>query len=241
LAGALGRIGRAHGFATEVRGSVPRGTALVVANHVSYLDPLAILPVCPAIPLAKSEVAGWPLIGSIGAALGVVFVERGAVAGRARALRRVHDLLAAGAPVLSFPEGTTTAGDRVLPFWRGGFGIALRLGIPIVPLAIRYADPRLAWHGGATFLPHYTRTAARARVEIELTFGAPLPPHPGERPEHLAARARAQVARLLSLSRSADAGSHPQLSPPRPDAVLPPPHAADGDRRGRRGAPRRAA
>lgn len=241
LAGALGAIGRAHDLAISCRGDVPRGAALVVANHVSYLDPLAILPVCPAIPVAKGEVARWPIIGPIGAALGVLFVDRDDPHGRVRALRRIHDLLAAGAPVLNFPEGTTTRGDHVLPFWRGGFGIAQRLGVPVVPLAIRYADPALAWCGGATFVPHYLRTAARARVEVELAFGAPLHARAGEPPELLAARARRAVSRLLQPARSHDAGSRPELPPSRPDAVLPPAVHPRAGRPGRRGAPRRAA
>jgi 1-acyl-sn-glycerol-3-phosphate acyltransferase len=241
LAGALGAIGRAHELRVAFRGEVPRGAALVVANHVSYLDPIAILPVCPAIPVAKGEVGGWPLIGPIGAALGVVFVDRDDPHGRARALRRIHDLLAAGTPVLNFPEGTTTRGDDVLPLWRGGFGVAQRLGVPVVPLAIRYADPALAWCGGATFVPHYLRTAARARVDVELAFGAPLATRPGEPPERLASRARRAISQLLQPGRSHDAGSRPELPPPRPDAVLPPPVHARARGPGRRGAPGRAA
>lgn len=246
LAGALGAIGRAHELAVTWRGEVPRGAALVVANHVSYLDPIAILPVCPAIPVAKGEVSGWPIIGPIGAALGVLFVDRDDPLGRARALRRIHDLLAAGTPVLNFPEGTTTRGDGVLPFWRGGFGVAQRLGVPIVPLAIRYADPALAWCGGATFLPHYLRTAARARVCVELSFGAPLAARTGEPPERIASRARRAISQLLVSQlphpgRSHDAGSRPELSPSRSDPVLPPPADPRARGPGRRGAPRRAA
>lgn len=248
LAGALGAVGRAHELAVTVRGDIPRGPALVVANHVSYLDPIAILPVCPAIPIAKGDVAAWPIVGPIAGALGVVFVQREQPLDRARALRRIHDVLAAGAPVLNFPEGTTTRGDAVRPFWRGGFGIAQRLGIPVVPLAIRYADPALAWCDGATFVPHYLRTAARARVEVSLAFGAPLHPRTGEPPEVMAARARLAVCQLLSPTRSPDAGSRPSVPPPRSDAVLPASvahHPHDGDRerpgRPRRGDPRRAA
>lgn len=239
LAGALGAIGRAHDIRVTCSGEIPRGCALVVANHVSYLDPIAILPVCPAIPFAKREVARWPIIGPIGAALGVAFVDRDDPLGRARALRRMHDLLAAGAPVLSFPEGTTSRGDEVLPFWRGGFGIAQRLGVPVVPLAIRYADPALAWYGGATFLPHYLRTAGRARIDVALAFGAPLYPRTGEPPELMAARARHAVHRLFLPTRPHDAAVRLDLPPPRPDAVLPPSDARG--RRGRRSAPRRAA
>lgn len=215
LAGALGAVGRSHDLAVTVTGEVPRGVALIVANHVSYLDPLAILPVCPALPIAKGEVAGWPLIGPIGAALGVTFVTREAPLARARVLRRVHHLLASGVSVLNFPEGTTTAGDRVLPFLRGTFGIAQRLGVPVVPVAVRYRDPASAWCNAATFLPHYVRLAGTPRVEVDLRFGAAMLPRAGEAPEDMAARARNAILRSLH------AGTRTRLSPPRSDAAVP--------------------
>jgi 1-acyl-sn-glycerol-3-phosphate acyltransferase len=221
LAGALGAIARAHDLAVTTHGEIPRGPALIVSNHVSYLDPIGILPVCPAIPLAKGEVLGWPIIGPIGNALGVTFVRRADPGARVRTLRRVHDLLAAGVPVLNFAEGTTTRGDRVLPFWRGTFGIAQRLGIPVVPLTLRYRDPALAWCDAASFLPHYLRTAGQPRIELALTFGAPMLPRTGEAPEDMAARARNTIARTLDKMRWMDAGLSPQLPSPRPDSVLP--------------------
>jgi 1-acyl-sn-glycerol-3-phosphate acyltransferase len=195
LAGAVGAIARAHDLAVTVHGDVPRGPALVVANHLSYLDPLAILPVCPALPIAKGEVADWPLIGSIAASLGVTFVRRADPMARVRVLRRIHRLLAAGVPVLNFPEGTTTSGDRVLPFWRGTFGIAQRLGVPVVPVALAYRDPALAWCNAATFLPHYLKTAARARIDVTVTFLPAMPARTGELPEDAAARARNAIVR----------------------------------------------
>jgi lyso-ornithine lipid O-acyltransferase len=238
LAGALGAVGRAHDLAVTVHGAVPRGAALIVANHVSYLDPIAVLPICPALPIAKGQVAGWPIVGPIGAALGVMFVARDEPGARVRVLRRIHDLLAAGTPVLNFPEGTTTRGDRVLPFWRGSFGVAQRVGVPVVPVAIRYRDRELAWCDGATFVPHYLRMAGGSRVEVELAFGAPIPPRTGESPEAMAARARGVIAHMLE--RIDDAGTRTPVSPPRPDPVLPPAHGDVARERGRR-APRRAA
>lgn len=220
LAGAIGTIARAHQLSVTTRGEIPRGRALIVANHVSYLDPIAILPHCPAIPLAKAEVCDWPLVGSIADALGVVFVARERRMARVRALRRIHSLLAAGVPVLNFPEGTTTRGEEVRPFWRGGFGIAQRLGIPVVPVAIRYRDPEMAWFGGASFLPHYLKVASRPRIEVTLSFCPPLPPRTGELPEDLAARARHVLARALAEMRT-DAGLRRQLPPSWPDSVLP--------------------
>jgi 1-acyl-sn-glycerol-3-phosphate acyltransferase len=238
LAGALGTIARAHDIVVTRRGEVPRTRALIVANHVSYLDPLAVLPVCPAVPLAKSDVEGWPIIGPIAHRLGVLFVKRDTPGGRIRALRRIHDLLESGISVLNFPEGTTTAGDRIAPFWRGTFGIAQRLGVPVVPVAIRYADPSVAWYGGATFLPHYARLLAMKRVEIDLELAPAMEPRTGEAPEAMAARCRHTIARILE--RTSHAGIRTDVSPSRPDPVLPSPPGGGDRQRGRRRAGRAA-
>jgi 1-acyl-sn-glycerol-3-phosphate acyltransferase len=189
LAGALGAVARAHDLAVTVRGEVPRGPALIVANHASYLDPLAILPVCPALPITKGEVHDWPVLGPIGAALGVVFVRD-----PIRALRHVQTLLAAGVPVLDFPGRVC----GVPPFHRATFGIAQRTGVPVVPVAVRYKNPALAWVEASAVLPHYLRTAGQRRIEVELVFGAPMPPRAGELPEDMAARARNAILRSLS-------------------------------------------
>jgi len=221
LAGALGAVGRAHDLQVTIRGEVPRGTALIVSNHVSYLDPLAILSVCPALPVAKGEVASWPIVGPIGGSLGTVFVRRDDPMDRVRALRRIHDLLACGVPVLNFAEGTTTRGDSVAPFWRGGFGVAQRLGVPVVPVVLRYRDPEMAWCDGATFFPHYLRTVGQRRIDVAVVFGSPMHPRTGEAPEAMAARARGVISHVLELTRWTDAGLRAQLPSPRPDPVLP--------------------
>jgi 1-acyl-sn-glycerol-3-phosphate acyltransferase len=221
LAGAIGTVARSHQLVVTTRGEIPRGRALIVANHISYLDPIAILPHCPATPVAKAEVLGWPVVGSIASSLGVVFVARKDRMARVRALRRIHDLLDAGVPVLNFPEGTTTRGEHVKPFWRGSFGIAQRLGVPVVPVAIRYRDPEMAWCGGAAFLPHYLRVASRPRIEVTLSFCTPLPARTGELPENMAARARNVIARALDEMRNSDAGLRSELSPSRTNTVLP--------------------
>ena len=140
---------------------------------------------------------------------------------RVMTLRRIHALLAHGAPVLNFPEGTTTRGASVAPFWRGSFGVAQRLDVPVVPVALRYRDPELAWCGQATFLPHYWRTVRRPRLEVALRFGPPMLPRTGEPPEAMAARARGIISYMLETMRWLDAGPSVCLSAPRPDPVLP--------------------
>jgi lyso-ornithine lipid O-acyltransferase len=221
LARALDTIARSHDLRVRVCGELPRGRALIIANHVSYLDPIALLPLVPAIPIAKGDVAGWPIVGSIANGLGVLFVERDDPAERVLTLRRIHDLLVRGATVLNFPEGTTTQGAHVAPFWRGSFGVAQRLGVPVIPVALRYRDPALAWTGNATFLPHYWRTVCRPRLEVAITFGAAMHPRTGEPAEAMAARARGIISHMLETTRWLNAGSSVRLPSPRPDPVLP--------------------
>src|SRR4051812_34512748 len=59
-----------------VRGRPPRTAALLVANHVSWLDPLVLLAIHPARAVAKSEVRAWPVIGALVAASGTIFLDR---------------------------------------------------------------------------------------------------------------------------------------------------------------------
>lgn len=163
-----------HGIRVRVSGPVPRGPAILVANHLGYLDPLVLAGLVPCAPIAKREASGWPLIGRALGGLGVIFVERGRAESGARALRQARRVLAAGVSVLVFPEGTTTVGDRVLPFHRGAFGLARRLGVSVVPVAIAMPDAGCCWVGDDDFLPHYLRFAARASVTVDVRFGAPL-------------------------------------------------------------------
>src|SRR5688500_14042719 len=58
-----------HGFEVVLRGSFPTGGAIVVANHVSYLDPIVIASRVACAPISKGEVAGWPVIGAAGKSL----------------------------------------------------------------------------------------------------------------------------------------------------------------------------
>jgi 1-acyl-sn-glycerol-3-phosphate acyltransferase len=174
----------------------PNGACLVVANHVSYIDPLVVSAVAPCVAIAKGETRGWPLIGRGLKALGVIFVQRGDPYSGATALRQAWRALHAGATVLNFPEGTTTDGREVGPFQRGIFGLAILAGVPVVPARVTYGDDRVPWIGGQTFAPHYWRLAGVSRLEARVAFGEPMRPRGSELAEELAQRARVAVAEL---------------------------------------------
>jgi 1-acyl-sn-glycerol-3-phosphate acyltransferase len=144
---------RALGVRLRLIGAPPRRAALLAANHVSWLDTLAILAVTPARMLAKSEVGGWPVIGALARVGCTLFIDRdrprtlpGTVAAVAAALR-------AGDQVAVFPQATTSCGTagripaagrcssgaaRPVPFRPALFQAALDAGAPVVPIVLSY-------------------------------------------------------------------------------------------------------
>lgn len=188
---------RVHGFDLRVEGVLPNRPAILVANHVSYVDAPVLASLAPCTIVAKGEIRRWPVIGAGAAALGVLFVARGDAWSGARALRGGLRALAAGASVLGFPEGTTTRGDDVLPFRRGLFGLARIANVPVVPIAIHYASPELRWFGDDWFLPHYLRTAMRPTSLVHVRVGRAISPSSLHSPEDLAHRVRSSVRSML--------------------------------------------
>jgi lyso-ornithine lipid O-acyltransferase len=185
-----------HGVDVRAEGPEPRGACVIVANHVSYIDPLIVASVAPCVAIAKGETRGWPLIGRGLKALGVIFVQRGDPYSGASAIRAAWRALDAGATVLNFPEGTTTDGRGVGTFQRGIFGLALLATVPVVPARVSYDDDRVPWVGGETFAPHYWRLAGVSRVGARVRFGDVMHARASERAEDLARRAREAIAEL---------------------------------------------
>jgi lyso-ornithine lipid O-acyltransferase len=186
-----------HGVRPSVRGSVPNQPCLLVANHVSYFDPMIVASLTPCTAVAKREVALWPCVGDLCRRLGVIYVERESALSGARVLREAMRSFERGVPVLVFPEGTTTRGDRVLPFKRGSFGAALHAGVPIVPVALHYESRQAAWVGDDTFLPHYMRTLSKPYTRVSVEVLPALEHARGDRPSDLAERARLSIAQAL--------------------------------------------
>jgi 1-acyl-sn-glycerol-3-phosphate acyltransferase len=220
LSEALAEMVAIHDLLVAVRGVFPARPAVIVANHVSYLDPIVLGALVPCAPIAKGEVARWPVIGTAARALGVHFVDRASAHSCACVLRAALRTLEQGVSILNFPEGTTTDGSRLLPFRRGVFGLARLAGVPIVPIALRFASRDLAWTGGDTFLPHYLRTASRRAPAVHVDVGPAIAPDRSA--DELARITHQRIARMLRDHEDPH-GSVVRLRvpAPRPDAVLP--------------------
>jgi 1-acyl-sn-glycerol-3-phosphate acyltransferase len=193
----------------EVRlsGSVPPADEplLLVANHVSWLDSYALNAVNGARFVAKSEVAAWPVIGTIAARFGTVFIKRGCYRAAARTVGVLAELLASGHPVAVFPEATTSDGQGLRSFYPAMFQAAVRRGAWVQPVAICYRDAAgaptdaAAYVGDMSIADSLRRLLREPRLIVEITFCPPLDPYARTRRE-LAAEARESIAAALGLA-----------------------------------------
>ncbi|WP_222194711.1 lysophospholipid acyltransferase family protein [Modestobacter italicus] len=144
---AAARVLTAVGVRVEVHSSPtawPRAGAgrgpgqLVVSNHVSWVDDLAMLTVVPGLPVAKREVAGWPLVGGLARRAGVVLLDRGRIRTLPGTVGEAADLLRTGTPVTVHPEGTTSCGVELGRFRPAFFQAAVDAAAPVCPVAVRY-------------------------------------------------------------------------------------------------------
>jgi 1-acyl-sn-glycerol-3-phosphate acyltransferase len=118
------------------------GGSFIVSNHISWMDIFIIDSQCPASFVAKAEIAAWPLVGTLVARTGNLFIERGKRHAVHRMIERIVHSLAAGARVAVFPEGTTSDGRRLLPFHANLVEAAVRARAPVVPVGLRIWIPR---------------------------------------------------------------------------------------------------
>ncbi|MEU0522489.1 lysophospholipid acyltransferase family protein [Streptomyces niveus] len=114
------------------------GGVLVVANHISWLDIPLVATLFPGRVLAKSDIRRWPVLGTVAARGGTLFVERDRLRALPDTVRDVSDALRAGSRVIVFPEGSTWCGRDQGRFTAAMFQAALDAGVPVRPVRIGY-------------------------------------------------------------------------------------------------------
>ncbi|MFD1020777.1 lysophospholipid acyltransferase family protein [Thalassobacillus hwangdonensis] len=117
---------------------MPEGPALLVANHQGNFDILALLGHLqkPFGFISKIEMEKWPVVKGWMNAIHSVFIDRTDKRQAVRALNGAIDNLKNGHSMLIFPEGTRSKSSDLLPFKPGSFRLAVKAGVPIVPVAI---------------------------------------------------------------------------------------------------------
>jgi len=186
------RLLPALGVELEVAGHPRKDIPLWVANHLSWVDPVVLMSLRPMGTIAKGEVAGYPLIGPWARKSGIHFVDREDAASRAAALASFAASLQEGRDMLLFPEGTTTRGERLAPFYEGGLRVAYELGLPAQPLRLSSPARHYPWTGDETLLPHL-RTLFTTRTPVTVVAEAPLHPAGFRDPEQWIAAFRAAL------------------------------------------------
>jgi len=176
----LSRSSRRHlkifGYSANVSGDIPKA-GILISNHLSYLDILAISSVTPAVFVSKSEVRSWPLFGWFAAIGGTVFVERARRTHVGEVNREIETALAAGALVVIFAEGTSTNGETILPFRTSLLEPAAQGKHPISVSWLHYeltdgnAAQEVCYWGDHTFFPHLINLLGKKGVHATLRFG----------------------------------------------------------------------
>jgi 1-acyl-sn-glycerol-3-phosphate acyltransferase len=185
---------RLFGLRIAVEGRLAGGVpVLVLSNHVSWLDISVLGSLAPLSFVAKSEVGGWPVVGLFARLQRTVFIDRARRAHTAEVNAAVARRIAQGDIIVLFPEGTSSDGNRVLPFRSSLVGAArtalAEAGHPVIhlqPLAITYTRrnglpltrrerPQIAWYGDMDLAPHLAGFLTGGPFEARVTFGEPIP------------------------------------------------------------------
>ncbi|MFF2142413.1 lysophospholipid acyltransferase family protein [Kitasatospora sp. NPDC058190] len=184
-------------------GAVGAGGALVVANHVSWLDIPLLAAGRPGRSLAKTEVRQWPVLGHLVAWGGTVFLDRDRLRTLPDTVATVAEVLRSGHPMIVFPEGSTWCGRESGRFRPAMFQAAVEAGAFVQPVTIRYrlTDGRPtsapAFVGDDGLLTSLARVVAVRGLVADVTFLPPIPP-PGPQPTR--AGARRELARAAQAA-----------------------------------------
>jgi lyso-ornithine lipid O-acyltransferase len=215
------KVCRILGIRIEVEGEVARDKpVLLVANHTSWLDIPVLSAVAPVSFVAKKEVGGWPFVSSLARLQRSVFVDRSRRSAVGQATNEILSRLASGDTIVLFAEGTSSDGNRVLPFMTSLFAAAKPSGrsatqapdAVVQTLSVVYtrlhgiplgrADrPKVGWYGDMEMTSHAWELLKAGPLDVTIRVGPPVPlasfADRKELARHSEAEVREHVVRIL--------------------------------------------
>jgi len=195
------RVGRIFRLEIRVAGKAPE-RGMLICNHVSYVDILALVTLAPAMFVAKREVRSWPVMGFLAQLGGTLFIDRQRRTHVGEINDDIQTALDDGALVIVFPEGTSSDGRGVLPFKSALLEPAAQQTHPLTVGRVRYlqangeVDDAVAYWGEDVFFPHLLNLLSREQVRAAVSFD-PVTQHSSDRKE-LAQQLHAAVLALKS-------------------------------------------
>lgn len=212
----LGLAARSVGAEVRIEGRPHDGDIFLLANHVSWIDILALGGATGAAFVSHDGVAGWPVIGWLAAQNNTLFVtreRRGALSGQLDALRAA---MLGHQPVALFPEGTTSDGSGLLPFKPSLLAVLLPppRAVMIQPVHIDYGDAThaIAWHGDEPAGANAKRILDRkGRLPVTLRFLESFDPAACADRKAIAALAHEKIARSIAMHQRPSAPALPPV------------------------------
>ena len=197
------RVADILGVTITVAGHRPEPPALLASNHVSWLDIVVLGGLTHTDFLSKYEVRRWPVIGWLADRSGTLFIRRGNHESASISAKIAQRLREDGLLTL-FPEGTTTDGRTVRPFFSRLFAAAIDTGTDVIPVAIRYHiqgeyDPIAPYTGQQSLGDNLRGLLKRERTQVHVAFGEPITLRDHTRKE-VSDLARAAVVQALTAS-----------------------------------------
>ena len=211
------QVCRLFGIKLHIEGAVaPDKPVLLVSNHTSWLDITVLSAVAPLSVVGKKEVAGWPFVSWLAKLQRSVFVDRQRRSAVGETTNEIMARLATGDTVVLFAEGTSSDGNRVLPFKTSLFAAAkppakpaaaappgppdvvvqtlslvyTRLhGVPIN----RWARPIVGWFGDMEMQSHAWSLLKAGPLDVRIRIGAPIPLGDFADRKDLARRSEAEI------------------------------------------------
>lgn len=199
---------RAFGVKLQVHGArkfqaMPERGVLVVSNHVSWLDELAIDSVQPIRIVAKKDLKSWPVLGRIITAAGTVYLDREKLRELPRTVGELTATLRNGNAVGIHAEGTTWCGLASGRYKPALFQAALDAGVPVRPIVLRYRigdhlTTQPAFVGSDTLIDSIRRVLKMKGLVVEVHVLDEIAPGRAANRRELAKLAEEQANRLTS-------------------------------------------
>jgi 1-acyl-sn-glycerol-3-phosphate acyltransferase len=246
------RVCRILGVRLNVEGAVTPGVpTLIVSNHTSWLDIPVLSAVAPVSFVAKKEVGSWPFVSALARLQRTVFVDRTRRTAVGETTGEMARRLAEGDALVLFAEGTSTDGNRVLPFRSSLFAAAKPGGAaggpadagtrPVVVQSVsivyqrlhgvplgRADRPLVGWYGDMAMQSHAWELLQAGPLDVVVRIGPPVPLDDFADRKELADRTETAVREgVVRTLRGRPAGEPVALAKlPRPTVRMPPPQAS---------------
>lgn len=195
---------RICGIRLRKRGAAPlAGAGLWVSNHVSWLDIYVLNSFRHTAFVAKSDLRRWPVLGWLIAGAGTVFIDRTQRHGVRQASAVMQTRFTRGEILGLFPEGTTSSGFELRPFYASLLEPALRAAVPVQPVALIFLhhgrrSDLASYAGDDTLIANLWRVLGTTGLVIEAIFLEPLATtEPGLTRHALSEQVHADLTRVV--------------------------------------------